>query len=141
MNSKVFIAPNSTGALVSPFPENTNIYQVIIKQYRSLFNNKGAIQRQLLESLILGDKEDLERLISEGLELDGIIVIRDSVVSYLPDPMKNVRTDSTGVILKYNNSPIYRNYIYSTNNTAKDEIIEPNNTDEIRSAQGRTSIT
>lgn len=141
MNSKVIIVPNNLGEVVSLMPGYTNIYQINIQQTKCLFTQNGAIKKELIKSVIIGNESDLNRLVEHGLELEGTIIVRDSIIPYTNQRDQDLSLcPETGILLKYNNNPIYRKCFYSNNKTAKDEIIEYNNLDEIRSAKNSSTL-
>lgn len=141
MNSKVIIVPNNLGEVVSLMPGYTNIYQISIQQRKCLFTQDGSIKKELIKSVIIGDKDDLDRLVLNRSELEGTIVVRDSIIPYNNQKNQDLSLcPITGVTLKYNGNSIYRKYFYSNNKTAKDEIIEHNNLDEIRSAKNSNTL-
>ena len=138
MNLKVRVTADENGNVIGISKNNPEFGYLRIEQIAPTVNEKGWVSIGKRSSLIKGKVEDLQLLnYSEGQELPGQIVIKESFIPFNPiNPDRDLKiAGSTGVICRVGDEPIYRQTIYTTNPTAYDELIAHDNTDEIKEVQ------
>jgi hypothetical protein len=135
--SKVTVKGNEDGTVISISKNNPEWGSIRVKQTIAEMQN-GFVKTKDRYAYVRGTVQMLSALDwSVGQQLDGKIVIRESLTPFNPD---NASLDykiagTSGVVCRYNGAPIYRKAFFETNPTKfNDELIAHNNTEEIRIA-------
>lgn len=131
-----------SGQLITPFEGNPEKGFVVVQSTEKQFNG-GWINNRTRTSTIKGDLADLESLgLKEGEELKGKIQVLESLEPSWEgqEPKINpnhatVETDDDGNVMEYgedavlrvNDQPIYRNTVYTTDETAEDVFLQHTN--------------
>jgi hypothetical protein len=118
--------------------ENPEYGFITVEQDVIEINSKGWLKTTNRTALIHGKLDDLKLANYSGkTEIPGKIVVLESLTPFnAKNPDKDLKVaGKTGVICRYEDQPIYRQAIFTTNQNAFDELIPHTNTDEIKEVQ------
>ena len=142
--SKVTVKANEDGTVVSTSKNNPEWGSIRVKQTTVEMQN-GFAKAKDRYAYVRGTVKMLSSFNwAPGQELDGKIVIRESLTPFNPEnPDADVKIAGTsGVVCRFNGAPIYRKAFYETNATRfTDELIAHNNIEEIQSAYDAAKAT
>ena len=141
--SKVVVMADKNGNVIGQSEKNPEYGYVRVEQVASLINEQGWLRRSRRSALIKGLVKDLnETGFAEGQELDGKIVVVESLVPFNPEnPDRDLKVaGETGVVCRIDDQPIYRQSFYTPNMDAKDTLLAHSNNDEIREVQAAQKI-
>jgi hypothetical protein len=137
MKSKVTVVANADGNVVSPSVNNPEWASIRVKQTTVDMQN-GFAKEKTRYAYIHGTTKMLSGWgVTAGQELDGQIVIRESLTPFNPkNPAADAKIAGTsGVVCRSNGNTIYRKLFFETNPSKfNDELIAHNNTEEIQLA-------
>lgn len=135
---KVVVTADKNGNVICISENNPDYGYVRVEQTGSFINDQGWLRINRRSALIKGLVRDLvETGFTEGQELDGKIVVTESLTPFNPD---NADRDlkiagDTGIICRYEDQPIYRQTFYTPSTNAQDTLIMHTNSQEIREVQ------
>lgn len=136
--SKVVVTADKSGNIVGVSENNPEYGYVRVEQSGSFINDQGWLRVSRRSALIKGLVKDLvETGFTEGQELDGKIVVVESLTPFNPEnPDRDLKiAGETGVVCRIDDQPIYRQTFYTTNVNNQDQLIMHNNSEEIREVQ------
>ena len=131
---KVKITADKNGNIITISENNPEYGWIFVEQTVSQFEN-GWMKNVVRKARINGKKNELvEAKFTKGQELPGRIVVLESLS---PFDTENSDRDlkvagKTGVICRYDDQPIYRQSVYTSNLNAFDELITHTNGEEIK---------
>lgn len=134
----VKVAGDEMGNVVGISTNNNDYGYIRVEQTTPVIDG-GWLRLNKRSALIKGKYEELKALdLQKGQSLPGKIVIRESLTPFnTKDPLKNLKiAGDTGISCTIDDQPIYREAFYTTDMSSQDELIQHNNTEEIRRAQG-----
>jgi hypothetical protein len=135
---KVLVAADKNGNVIGVSENNPEYGYVRVEQSGSFINDQGWLRISRRSALIKGLVKDLvETGFTEGQELDGKIVVVESLTPFNPEnPDRDLKiAGDTGVICRIDDQPIYRQSFYTTNQNTQDQLIMHTNAEEIREVQ------
>lgn len=135
---KVKVTADQDGNIIGVSQNNPEYGYVRVEQIATTVNSEGWLRRAKRSALIKGKVVDLlDTNFKEGQELPGKIVVVESHIPFNPEnPERDLKiAGDTGVVCRVDDQPIYRQTYYTTNESAQDELIMHNNTEEIREVQ------
>lgn len=137
MKSKVTVVANADGNVVTPSTNNPEWASIRVKQSIVEMDNNFAKEKTRF-AYIHGTTKMLSSWgYAPGQELDGNVVIRESLTPFNPkNPSADAKIAGTsGVVCRLNGATIYRKAFFETNPTKfNDELIAHNNIEEIQMA-------
>lgn len=136
--SKVVVTADKSGNIIGVSENNPEYGYVRVEQSGSFINDQGWLRVSRRSALIKGLVKDLvETGFTEGQELDGKIVVVESLTPFNPEnPDRDLKiAGETGVVCRIDDQPIYRQTFYTTNVNNQDQLIMHNNSEEIREVQ------
>lgn len=135
MENPVIVVADPTGAVIGISDNNPEYGYIRVQQVSRKISKGGWFNWTKKSALLKGKIEDLrEAKFEEGDILPGKIVIKESLEPfYADDPDKHLKkAGDSGVVCTLDDQPIYRESIYTTNMDDEDELIEHNNSDDIK---------
>jgi len=132
--SKVKVTADKNNNVVTVSPNNPEYGWIIVEQSVSQFEN-GWMKIVSRTARINGKVDDLLAAnFTKDQQFDGKIVILESLTPFdAENPDRDLKVaGKTGVICRYDDQPIYRQSVYTTNLNAYDEFISHTNADEIK---------
>lgn len=136
MNKSVKVTANEAGQVVNISKNNPEYGYIRVAQERAVFEN-GWARKRTLSALISGTVEDLTGLgFHAGMELPGKIQVVESLEPFNPDaPEKDYKVaGETGIVCCVDGQPIYRKTFFTEDESAQDQLIAHNNTEDIKKA-------
>jgi hypothetical protein len=137
MNSKVFVQPDETGAVINVSENNPDYGYVRVQQTRTMVDDNGFLRRKSITALLPALIEDLQEMnLYAGQALDGKIVIEESLNPFnKKNPERDLKiAGETGIKCTLGGLPIYRRTKFSFNEATPDVTVEHDNVDELRAA-------
>lgn len=133
--NEVTIVPNENGQTIRQSKTNPEFGHIRVSQKRVLITN-GWVKNQEISALIQGKMEDLRASgMGQMKTLPGKIVVVEQLKPFGDDPQRNIKVaGDTGVILKKDGLPIYRNTFFTSDLSATDTLIAHDNSEEIKNA-------
>lgn len=138
MENKVTVMADQNGNVIGVSPNNPEYGYIRVEQQATQINDQGWLRRVKRSALIKGKVEDLVSCnYKEGAQINGKIVVVESFNSFNPtNPDRDLKiAGDTGVICRVDDQPIYRQTFFTTNESAMDELITHNNSEEIKEVQ------
>lgn len=135
---KVVVTADKNGNVIGVSENNPEYGYVRVEQTGSFINDQGWLRISRRSALIKGLVKDLiETGFTEGQEMPGKIVVKESLTPFNPDnPDRDLKiAGDSGVVCRLDDQPIYRQSFYTINDNAQDEFIAHTNTEEIREVQ------
>lgn len=135
---KVLVTADKNGNVIGVSENNPEYGYVRVEQTGSFINDQGWLRISRRSALIKGLVKDLvETGFTEGQELEGKIVVVESLTPFNPEnPDRDLKiAGETGVVCRIDDQPIYRQTFYTTNPHNQDQLIMHTNTEEIREVQ------
>jgi hypothetical protein len=135
---KVLVTADKNGNVIGVSENNPEYGYVRVEQTGSFINDQGWLRISRRSALIKGLVKDLvETGFSEGQELEGKIVVVESLTPFNPEnPDRDLKiAGDSGVICRIDDQPIYRQSFYTTNQNNQDQLIMHTNAEEIREVQ------
>lgn len=135
---KVVVTADKNGNVIGVSENNPEYGYVRVEQTGSFINDEGWLRISRRSALIKGLVKDLvETGFTEGQEMDGKIVVAESLTPFNSDnPERDLKiAGETGVVCRIDDQPIYRQTFYTTNPDAQDHFIMHTNREEIREVQ------
>lgn len=132
--SKVKITADKNGNIVTISENNPEYGWIFVEQTASQFEN-GWMKNVVRKARINGKTNELvEAKFTAGQELPGRIVVLESLSPFdTENPDRDLKiAGKTGVICRYDDQPIYRQSVYTSNLNAFDELITHTNGEEIK---------
>jgi len=136
--SKVVVTADKNGNVVGVSEKSPEYGYVRVEQSGSFINDQGWLRISRRSALIKGLVKDLvETGFNEGQELNGKIIVIESLVPFNPEnPDRDLKiAGETGVVCRIDDQPIYRQSFYTTNENLQDQLIMHTNSEEIREVQ------
>ena len=136
--SKVCIAADKQGNIIGVSSNNPEYGYIRIEQTVRVISATGWLNNVKRSALIKGKVEDLVGCnYKVGEELPGKIVVKESLSPFNPsNPDRDLKiAGASGVICRIDDQPIYRQSFYTPDESAQDELIQHDNTQEIREIQ------
>lgn len=143
MNSKVRVTADSAGKIVVASLNNPDWGYIRVEQDKVVIDEAGFARKRTLSALIYGNTAELHSFgWSAGMELEGTIVAKDSLVPFnKKDPEKDLKiAGKTEIVCTLKGQPIYRKTFYRQNSDAKDEVIQHDNSSEIKAAMAEETL-
>jgi len=140
--SKVVVTADKNGNVVGVSEKSPEYGYVRVEQSGSFINDQGWLRISRRSALIKGLVKDLvETGFNEGQELNGKIIVIESLVPFNPEnPDRDLKiAGETGVVCRIDDQPIYRQSFYTTNENLQDQLIMHTNSEEIREVQAAQS--
>jgi hypothetical protein len=137
MNPFVMVCPNEDNSVITLSKNNPEYGYIRVTQERLLINKKGWVSIRPLSALVQADVDTLKMLNWEAnKQLKGQIVIKESFEPFTPDnPDKDLKiAGETGIPCCVDGQPIYRKCFYDPTGNDVDDLIQHNNTEEIKIA-------
>jgi hypothetical protein len=135
---KVLVTADKNGNVIGVSENNPEYGYVRVEQTGSFINDQGWLRISRRSALIKGLVKDLvETGFTEGQELEGKIVVIESLTPFNPEnPDRDLKiAGDSGVICRIDDQPIYRQSFYTTNQNNQDQLIMHTNAEEIREVQ------
>jgi hypothetical protein len=135
MNPFVMVCPNEDNSVITLSKNNPEYGYIRVTQERLLINKKGWVSIRPLSALVQADVNTLKMLNWEAnKQLKGQIVIKESFEPFTPDnPDKDLKiAGETGIPCCVDGQPIYRKCFYDPTGNDVDDLIQHNNTEEIK---------
>jgi hypothetical protein len=137
MNPFVIVCPNEDNSIITLSKNNPEYGYIRVTQQRLLINKKGWVSIKPLSALVQADVDTLKMLNwTPNQQLKGQIVIKESLEAFTPDnPDKDLKiAGETGIPCCIDGQPIYRKCFYDPTGNDVDDLIQHNNTEEIKIA-------
>jgi hypothetical protein len=132
--SNVKITADKNGNIVAISENNPEYGWIFVEQTTSQFEN-GWMRNVVRKARINGKTNELvEAKFTAGQELPGKIVVIESLIPFdSENPDRDLKiAGKTGVVCRYDDQPIYRQSVYTSNLNSFDELITHTNTEEIK---------
>src|SRR3990172_7650386 len=132
---KVIVSAGPDGSPIVVSKDSPAYGSVRVEQERHVISETGWLKIKSVSALILGSVEELKRAGYEaGQELEGKIVIRESLSSFNPkNPEKDLKiAGNTEITCMVGDKPIYRKAFYSQNPDAQDVLVAHTNSEVIK---------
>jgi hypothetical protein len=137
MNPFVIVCPNEDNSIITLSKNNPEYGYIRVTQQRLLINKKGWVSIKPLSALVQADVDTLKMLNwTPNQQLKGQIVIKESLEAFTPDnPDKDLKiAGETGIPCCIDGQPIYRKCFYDPTGNDVDDLIQHDNTEEIKIA-------
>ena len=137
-NFNVTVSPTATGAVIQLSRKNPEYGYIKVEQTVPVMGANSWVRSQTRTALIKGTVEELQALSYKALQaLPGRIVVKESLIPIRQDDsLYGLKiAGETGVVCRVDDQPIYRQTIYTTDKSVKDELIQHTNSDEIKQKQ------
>jgi hypothetical protein len=137
MNSKVRVLADATTKTVVNLSDNPKFGYIRVEQVRNVVDDKGFWRRKPVSAIVPGLLEELQaENFYEGQELSGRIVIKEALTPFNDKtPERDLKiAGETGIVCKFEGSPIYRKTVYTLASNAEDVLIKHDNVEELRAA-------
>jgi hypothetical protein len=135
MSTTVKVTGDEHGNVITQSINNPEWGFVIVEQIRSIYDHNGFLRRKVVTALINGTMEDLKaENYYIGQELPGKIVILESLnPANKKDHTRNIKVaGNTGIICTVKGKPVYRKTLYTIITSLTDELVQHDNSEEIR---------
>lgn len=136
--SQPTVVPTETGAVIRVNEKNKEFGYVLLRQERTEFSENGFIEKKPVTCLVKGRINDLKAFKWRAWqELKGKIVVQESLEPFRDKSVEyDIKMSSRegGVMLVFEDQPIFRRTFYSTNAEREDTFIKHTNVDEVRAA-------
>lgn len=132
--NKVYVTADLLGNVIGQ-SKNEEYGYIRVEQVVPFINHDGWLKLQKRSALIKGKISDLKSMnFKEGDVLPGKIIVKEQLVPFYPeDPQRNLKmAGSTGIPCTLDDQAIYRETFYTTDESAQDQLIPHNNTEQIR---------
>lgn len=132
--SKVKVTADKNNNVIAVSTNNPEYGWIFVEQLTAVLEN-GWMKNITRKARINGKVDDLTQAgFTAGQEFDGKIVILESLTPFdAENPDRDLKiAGKSGVICRYDDQPIYRRSVYTSNLNAFDEFISHTNADEIR---------
>ncbi len=136
MRNSVKVTADAAGNVISR-SKNPEYGTIRVEQQRTFIDANGFARTKKLSALIPGTVDDLAGFQWEAnQEVEGKIIVKESLEAF---NKKNPAIDykiagTSGIICSHDGHPIYRKHFYVMDDTAKDELINHTNKEEIQAA-------
>lgn len=143
MQTKVTIIADDMGNVIRQSSVNSEYAHVRLQQERVTFGNAGWVKKSVLSTLLHGKLDDLQSLGLENIKtLPGKIIVKESLEPFNnSDPERDYKyAGNTGIVCCQDGQPIYRKTFYVSDLAAEDVLIAHTNGQDIREANGSSSI-
>jgi len=124
--SNVIIVGDATGNVIN-VSENPEFGYIRLRQETLRIGKGGWLRFENRTALVHGTMTDLMKVnYKAGQQLPGKIVVKESLVPFNEkNPDRDLKiAGKTGVVLRVNDQPIYRQTFYTTDESATDELIQ-----------------
>lgn len=136
--SKPTVVPTEAGMVIRVSKNNPESGYILLRQERIEFNENGFAEPKPVTCLVKGDISYLKRFRwKPWQELSGKIVIQESLEPFRPKSINydlKMSSRENGVVLVFEDQPIFRRTFYSKNEQHEDTFIQHTNGDEVRAA-------
>ena len=149
-HNKVQVSPDKQGNVIRVSTNNPEFAHVRVVQSKTTFGQNGWVNKKQLSALIHGRLEDLQELgFDTNSELPGNIIVTESFTPFdskTPERHLKIAGD-TGIVCKGVDQEtgevrdIYRNTVYDASGQLNDSPIPHVNSDEIKGALDKNSIS
>lgn len=131
---KVTVTADPSGQAVVASPNSPEYGYVRVSQTRNIVDERGWLRNKPVAALILGSVADLRSAYSSNQELEGKIVIKESLTPFnKKSPEKDLKVaGKTGIVCMVGDKPIYRKAFYSQDADAKDVLVQHTNVEAIK---------
>lgn len=131
------VACDSNGNIIKVSRNNPEYGSIRVESSHIEFTTGGWLRHVRRTAFINGKVEDLKNAdLSADQELTGKIIVQESLTPFYeenPDIHLKVAGES-GIVCRLDDQPIYRRSVFTPDVTAKDELIQHTNREEISSA-------
>lgn len=131
---KVTVTADPSGQAVVASQNNPEYGYVRVAQTRNIVDERGWLKNKPVAALILGSTADLKETYSANQELDGKIIIKESLTPFnKKNPEKDLKVaGDTEITCMVGDKPIYRKAFYSQDANAQDVLIQHTNVAAIK---------
>jgi hypothetical protein len=140
---KVKVTADKNGNIVTVSESNPEYGYIRVEQNAMEVGANNWLRVVRRSTLVKGRVTDLlEAGFKNNQELPGKIVIMESLEPFNPEnPDRDLKVaGKTGVICRFDDQPIYRQSVYTTNVDANDQLIAHTNAVEIREVQAAQNV-
>jgi hypothetical protein len=134
--SEVVVCGDALGNVIGVSRNNPEWGYVLVEQSCATINN-GWVQVGKRSALIKGKVSDLKRIgLKAGQIVPGKIVIKESLKPFnTVNPNRDIKmAGESGIPCLLDDQYIYRTAYFTTDDNERDELIQHNNTDDIKAA-------
>ena len=136
--SKPTVVPTETGMVIRVNEKNKEFGYIVLRQVRSEFSENGFIEEKPVTCLVKGHLTTLKNLKwKPWQELKGKIVVQESLEPFREKSIDydiKMSSRENGVVLCYEDQPIFRRTFYTVNPAKEDNFIKHTNVEEVRAA-------
>lgn len=131
---RVTVTADPSGQAVVASQNNPEFGYVRVAQTRNIVDERGWLKNKPVAALILGKTADLRETYQANQELEGKIVIKESLTPFnKKSPEKDLKVaGETGITCMVGDKPIYRKAFYSQDADAKDVLVQHTNVAAIK---------
>jgi len=123
----VKVVADANGNIINVYENNPELGSIRVEQEVLQVGNGGWMKFVKRSAFIKGSINDLKKLsYTKGQTIPGKIVIKESLTPFNPkNPDKNLKVaGQTGIIMRVDDQPIYRDAVYTLNDNEVDELIQ-----------------
>lgn len=136
--SQPTVVPTESGMTIRVNEKNKEFGYIVLRQVRSEFSENGFIEEKPVTCLVKGHLTTLKNLKwKPWQELKGKIVVQESLEPFREKSIDyDIKMSSRegGVMLCFEDQPIFRRTFYSVNPDKQDTFIKHTNVEEVRAA-------
>lgn len=136
--SQPTVIPTESGMVIRVNEKNKDFGYIVLRQVRNEFSENGFIEEKPVTCLVKGHLSALKSLKwKPWQELKGKIVVQESLEAFREKSIDyDIKMSSRegGVMLVFEDQPIFRRTFYSMNPEREDTFIKHTNVDEVRAA-------
>jgi hypothetical protein len=136
--SKVVITADKYGNMIGVYQNSPEYGYIRVEQHVKQINDQGWLKLSKRSAFIKGLVKDLETAdFKPGMEIPGKIIIIESLTPFnTENPDRDLKiAGATGIPCTLDDQAIYRQSFYTTNESAVDQLIMHNNSDDIKNVQ------
>jgi len=135
--SKVKVTADAAGNVIVPSKNSPGYGYIRLEQDRAFVNQNNWVSVSTVSTLLYGSIEDLKKFnYTAGLTLPGNIIIKERLTPFNSEnPEKDLKiAGKTGIVCSVEGNPIYRKTLYNAAGNDCDDLIEHDNSAEIKAA-------
>ena len=135
--STVKIKGDKAGNIITSSENNPEFGWIFVEQTANEFSN-GWLRTVKRSARIMGNVDSFKNSgFKKGTDIPGKIIVIESLTPFtIENPDRDLKiAGQTGVICRFDDQPIYRQAIFTTDLNAFDQFVSHNNIEEIKQVQ------
>jgi hypothetical protein len=141
--SKVKVTADADGNVIVPSKNSPGYGYIRLEQDRAFVNQNNWVSVTTLSTLLYGTIDDLKKFnYTKDMLLPGNIIIKERLTPFNTEtPEKDLKiAGKTGIACTAGGNPIYRKTFYNAGGNECDDLIDHDNSAEIKAAAKAESI-